>query len=531
MPDAFIAWNEYSPAGNITSSTFQQPFMAGSTLPYFRYDYNYDSHYRLTSANYAHGYYFPLNNTAAYRVDNLSYDAAGNILSLRRRNQNGNIVDNLSYSYQGSTNRLQLVMDAAGKTHGWQAGTTYYSYDASGNLTVAEEFDYQGTIWEYTRDTRNQVIRAAGWGSEAITDYRYNFAGHRYYKHVSGGSWEYFGLDDGVRTGLFGQATPGPIWNILTPSGRVIGRNPYNGAPSYYVTDHLGSTRVVVSSNGSIQEAYDYYPFGLPMPGRSITGWSETPERFTGYYKDQESYLYYAQARMYDPAIGRFLSVDPHASNYPHLSPYVYVANNPLISIDPDGRDIWFVHGTYSNAETWEDIGIEAWEQLLNDNSAESFNWSGANTVGARQQAAVDLVNAILETYEPGMEINIVAHSHGGNVAILAANMLSEQTGGELSVDNLVTIATPSRNDYSLSDGAVGNHVNIFSTNDAMQRLGGFDTIKGSALTPGIVGGFPAGRVQQGATNINVTGHTSRNPIRSHSQMHNNPAVIRAIKP
>ena len=219
------------------------------------------------------------------------------------------------------------------------AGSLIYNYDASGNLTFAEEFDYQGTIWEYTRDTRNQVIRAAGWGwsSSVITDYRYNYAGHRYYKHVSGGSWEYFGLDDGVRTGLFGQATPGPIWNILTPSGSVIGRNPYNGGPSYYVTDHLGSTRVVVGSSGSIQEAYDYYPFGLPMPGRSITGWSETPERFTGYYKDQESYLYYAQARMYNPAIGRFLSVDPLASEMPGWNPYHYTFNNPVRFIDPDG--------------------------------------------------------------------------------------------------------------------------------------------------------------------------------------------------
>ena len=43
-------------------------------------------------------------------------------------------------------------------------------------------------------------------------------------------------------------------------------------------------------------------------------------------------------ARMYDPSLGRFLSVDPLAGKYPHLSPYVYANNNPLKYVDPDGR-------------------------------------------------------------------------------------------------------------------------------------------------------------------------------------------------
>jgi RHS repeat-associated protein len=45
-------------------------------------------------------------------------------------------------------------------------------------------------------------------------------------------------------------------------------------------------------------------------------------------------------ARFYDPVIGRFTTIDPSAASYQSLSPYDYVANNPLRSIDPDGRNI-----------------------------------------------------------------------------------------------------------------------------------------------------------------------------------------------
>lgn len=133
-------------------------------------------------------------------------------------------------------------------------------------------------------------------------------------------------------------------WNLGGAAG-LVGRS-YMTPPApwpeqvYYVTDHLGSIRAVVDVGGYVREARDYYPYGLTMPGRFYAPVDTTREGFTGHELDKETGQYYAGARFYSPALGRWFVVDPLAEKYPALSPYSYVANNPLIFIDPNGEEI-----------------------------------------------------------------------------------------------------------------------------------------------------------------------------------------------
>jgi RHS repeat-associated protein len=108
----------------------------------------------------------------------------------------------------------------------------------------------------------------------------------------------------------------------------------------FYVKDHLGSTRAVVDEAGDVVEAYDYYPFGLQSRSYKEKGDPLTKETFTGKEQDTESNLHYFGARYYDAGAGRWLSVDPLQVKYLKYSPFNYTLDNPINSIDPNGKDV-----------------------------------------------------------------------------------------------------------------------------------------------------------------------------------------------
>ena len=69
------------------------------------------------------------------------------------------------------------------------------------------------------------------------------------------------------------------------------------------------------------------------------------PYTFSGKEKDVETGYGYFGARYYDSGLSIWLSVDPMSDKYPSMSPYNYCANNPVILVDPDGREIFDTEG------------------------------------------------------------------------------------------------------------------------------------------------------------------------------------------
>ena len=112
----------------------------------------------------------------------------------------------------------------------------------------------------------------------------------------------------------------------------------------YYVCDHLGSVREVVSDAWNVQRN-GYYAYGGPY-GDWNTNADVQPLKFLGKEWDHQHGLdlYDFGARLYDPAVGRWTTMDPLCEKYYSVSPYAYCHNNPVNRIDPDGKDvlIWY---------------------------------------------------------------------------------------------------------------------------------------------------------------------------------------------
>jgi RHS repeat-associated protein len=134
--------------------------------------------------------------------------------------------------------------------------------------------------------------------------------------------------------------------------GRKLG-NSDSGKSTPTATDQLGSPRVLTDKLGNIVSRRDFLPFGEEIYANSTanrteankystSGQDAVRQRFTGYQKDIETGLDFAEARYYNNQHGRFTAVDPLLASGKSANPqtfnrYVYTMNRPLILIDSTG--------------------------------------------------------------------------------------------------------------------------------------------------------------------------------------------------
>ncbi|PWJ59912.1 RHS repeat-associated protein [Dyadobacter jejuensis] len=294
----------------------------------------------------------------------------------------------------------------------------------------------------------------------------------------------------------------------------------------YVLRDHLGNTRLVFTDkNGSgsidhteILSKTHYYPFGKSFDGawysdatagkyRYLYNGKELSEEF-----DLNFYDY--GARWLDPGLGSWWEVDPLAQEYPSVSPYAYVLNNPINAIDPDGRRVYFIGGANNDRDGWNYInrwrssfanaGIidfvrvnashgKAGDVMFTNfyrNSGTEYEYRMRKELGEamfREYTGRELpvnnsmINSVVKQYKQqlannpfkeGEQFNLAGYSYG---SILQAQAALKLANDGVVVDNLVLIGSPISDDSKLYQQLSGsknikNIIRIDIPNDGLSN-------------------------------------------------------------
>jgi RHS repeat-associated protein len=234
---------------------------------------------------------------------------------------------------------------------------------------------------------------------------------------------------------------------------------------NYHTPDHLGSPRVLTDAFGAVISRRDFLPFGDPLSDSlgnraSIPGYSindTVKQRFTGYQRDEESGLDFAQARYFSSNQGRFTSVDPLGKSAQIEDPqtwnrYAYVSNNPINLNDPLGLDPGERPRTKSGDQAAAGIGNSRLGEI-----AEAILKSVANAFIGVQNVEVDtgVINEEkIEPYQPSSslqdtimrvtDVGLLFSSLAGKGSLTGVGVaVAEGKGATVNAGKLGQIADP----------------------------------------------------------------------------------------
>ena len=127
------------------------------------------------------------------------------------------------------------------------------------------------------------------------------------------------------------------VESVPFSSGRIVATAGNDTEIRYFLTDHLGSVRVVATDQNNVLERNDYQPFGKRWVTPSLPV-SDNRDRFNGKEDQAFAGLPFSDygARCYNKLNGRWLSQDPLQQYH---SPYVFCGNNPIRLVDLDGME------------------------------------------------------------------------------------------------------------------------------------------------------------------------------------------------
>lgn len=238
----------------------------------------------------------------------------------------GAVTEKVTYDYDNNGNTMVKVKETTKPVAPELTGS--FAFNKAGMSTVREVTFMEYNVW-------NQMVKTIE-GDKTILC-KYNGEGYRVEKSVNGQATKYLYEADKVVLEVDGQGnqTARNIYgtNLLM---RSVGAEKY-----YFMYNGHGDVTALLDSSGSVVGTYYYDAFGNPVAEGTNENGINNPIRYAGYQWDEETEIYYLNARYYDPKIARFLTEDTYRGqpNDPlSLNLYTYCHNEPMMYTDPSGH-------------------------------------------------------------------------------------------------------------------------------------------------------------------------------------------------
>jgi RHS repeat-associated protein len=293
------------------------------------YTNSYDKANRILGASYTGGK--PNEN---YGLNSVTYDVNGNIKTLSRNGLRANntfgVVDNLNYTYQANSNKIQKVDDSSAETASFTdaTGSTDYTYSADGSLISDANKGISVIEYNYLKLPKRIVKN----GTTIL--YQYDASGRKLKETIGTQVTDY------VSNTIYKNNV---LYQISHDEGRIV-----DNIYEYNIKDHLGSLIVSFKDSLGIAKVTQANSYGVWGEDLTTLSYRNTPKldnfKFTGKENLPETGYTDFGARLYDNLVPRFITIDPLAEKTANVSPLAYSNNNPINMIDIDGRYAVSVH-------------------------------------------------------------------------------------------------------------------------------------------------------------------------------------------
>ena len=269
-----------------------------------------------------------------------SYDPLDNLRTVTIANQTGTTRSHF-YNYNAATNQLISISGPTGH------GAYGFTYDSRGNTTwknvgTANCAAYPvlqcvGKVPQsYVFDRANRLSQVTG-----VQTYRYDGLGRRVQTTDADGKTTFWMYSQSGQVLFSSEARRSQnISYIYLGNTQVATRTVAWGTGTttvrYQHTDALGSPVVETDAGRNVIKRNVFSPWGEAWGTTVVDGTG-----YTGHVMDAGTGLTYMKQRYYDPVLGRFLSIDPVATDSKtggNFNRYWYAADNPYRFTDPDGR-------------------------------------------------------------------------------------------------------------------------------------------------------------------------------------------------